>query len=463
MLRPGARGQSVTYRLVMVLTLVSAIAIAAMVFAAYRYGRAAADEAFDRLLTGAALQISERVFVTDGKVQVDLPLSAFELLALAADDRVFYRISGEEGETVTGYSDLPLPDLRRKTPTPYVYDTTYLDVPVRAVLLKRRLAETQLRSEVDVIIAHTTQARADLARDIATRAMLGAILGGIVIIGATFFATRYALRPLGRIEAHILSRDPLDLSPITEAAPREVDALVAAINRFMWRLDRRVSDMQAFVADTAHQMRTPITALRAVTENALDEPDPGRLKTMLHRIRNRAIGVSRLMEQLLSEALVIHRADSAPLVPSDLRRIVLDAEREYRITARPGHDALEIDLADDAAMVMADPFSLKEAIKNLIGNAFSHGAPPVRLVVEREGTGMAIVRVEDSGPGLDPSQAETLGRRFSRREDRTDSAGLGLAIAQKVASFHNTTLTTGRSAKGQFWIGFRMPLVEETD
>lgn len=457
-----SRGQSVAFRLVVVLALVTAIAIVATVIAAYRYGRAAADEAFDRLLTGAALQISERVFVADGKVQVDLPLSAFELLALASDDRVFYRVRGATGETVTGYDDLPLPAQRRKMTTPLVYDTEYRGVPVRAVILQRRLAETQLRSAVDVIVAHTTQARADLARDIATRAMLGAALGGIVVIAATFFATRYALRPLGRIEEHMLARDPLDLSPITEAAPKEVDALVSAINRFMSRLDRRVGDMQAFVADTAHQMRTPITALRAVTENALDETDPGRLKSMLHRIRNRAIGVSRLMEQLLSEALIIHRSDSAPLVPTDLRRVVLDAEREFRTTVRPEHDALELDLSTDAATVLADPFSLKEAVKNLIANAFAHGQPPVRLVVETEEGGTALLRVEDHGPGIDGEQLKLLGRRFSRREDRTESAGLGLAIAHKVIAFHDATFLTGRSEKDYFWIGFRIALAKET-
>lgn len=460
----GARRQpSAALRLTLVLTIVFSLASVAAVIAAYRYGRTAADEAFDRLLKGAALQVSERIFEVDGRLQVDLPLSAFELLSLAPDDRVFYRIIASTGVTITGYEDLPLPKPSRASPPVIAYDIVYSGAPVRAVMMQRRLAEKELRGAVSIIVAHTTEARADLAQEIATRAMAGTALAGLAIIAITFLATRFALRPLGRIEAAIAARNPLDLSPITEPTPQEVDALVSAINRFMVRLDRRVRDMQDFVADTAHQMRTPITALRAQAEVALDERDPARLRALLHRIRSRAIGVSRLMEQLLSEALVIHRSDAQPLVPTDLRRVALEAEREYRTTVRLAGDALELDLCPDEAIVAADAFSLREAIKNLIANAFAHGRPPVNLRVNLEEGGFCLVRVEDRGTGIDRQRLDVLGTRFSRRDDNPESAGLGLSIARKVAQFHGGELVSGRTDRDGFWIGIRMPHIVKTE
>lgn len=449
---------SIALRLVFVLGALLLFTAIAGVFAAYRYGRAAADEAFDRLLTGAALQIAERVSVVEGHTTVDLPLSAFELLSLAPTDRVFYRIIGPNKETLTGFDALPEP----KTPpagSPYIYETTYRGAPVRAVEVRQRLAEQSVSGETSVIVAHTMEARADLARDIATKAMAAIALAMAVIILIAFWATRFALKPLGSIEAAIKARDPLDLQPFTGKAPREVEALVGSINHFMDRLNRRVRDMQDFVADTAHQMRTPITAMRAQTEMAMDEDNPERLKTMLVKIRRRAVGVSRLMEQLLSQALVIHRSDTAAPVELDLRRVVLEAEREYMTSMQAARNNIILDFPENEVMVKGDAFSLREAIKNLIANAFVHGSPPVTVVVEMEG--MAIIRVSDDGAGLKEERTESLGSRYARDEAKPESAGLGLAIVTRVVSSSGGELFHWRDNDNRLWLGLRFPLVEE--
>lgn len=456
MIRQKFANASIAFRLVLVLTVFLVLAAVAGVYAAYSYGRSAADEAYDRLLTGAALQIAERISVNDGRTVVDLPLSAFELLSLAPNDRIFYRVVGPKGNTVTGFDALPLPD-HHAPGNPQVFDTTYRSVPVRAVEVRRRLAEQSVSGETTVIVAHTTDARASLARDIATKAMAAVAITAFIINLITFWATRFALKPLGRIEAFIKARDPLDLRPFPGQAPREVEALVAAINNLMGRLERRVRDMQDFVADTAHQMRTPITAMRAQTELALDEDNPARIKSTLIKIRRRAIGVGRLMEQLLSRAMVIHRSDTAPLVELDLRRIALEAEREFRTVAQKQSDHIEHDFPESEVPVMGDAFSLREAIKNLLANAFTHGTPPVSLHVEVRGAS-ALLKVSDCGPGIGEEVAEKLGERYIRDDNRPESAGLGLSIVQQVLGSHNGTLIHWRSANGALWLGFRLPL-----
>ncbi|HET7412611.1 MAG TPA: sensor histidine kinase [Pararhizobium sp.] len=443
---------SIALRLAISLTVVLAVAAAATIFASYSYGRRAADGAFDRLLTGAALQITERISVVDGKPIVDIPLSAFELLSLARNDRIFYRIVGPSGRTLTGYPDFPLPaeSLTQET----LYNTVYDGVPVRAVMLQRQLAERSLSGNVDVIVAQTTLARDALSREIATPAAVGIGIASIAVLAVALIAMQFALRPLGRIEKAILGRDPLDLTPFKMTIPREVDALVSAINRFMWRLDRRMKGIQDFVADAAHQMRTPITALRAQTELAMGEQDPERLRMLQQKILSRAIGISRLTDQLLSRALITHRADAVSLENVDLRRVAMEADREIRSGGLPAAERLVLELPEEPVMVRGDLFSLREATKNLVNNAFVHGAAPVVLSVSRDVSGTCHLAVTDRGPGPALNLRE-IGLRFMRNEDRPESAGLGLAIVREVALLHDGRLTAEKSAEG-FRIGIAL-------
>lgn len=451
-------GRSIAWRLTLLLTLLLSIAAAGTVVAALSYGQTAATRAFDRLLTGAALQIAERISVVEGETVVDIPLSAFGLLSLAPEDRIFYRIIGPEGETLTGDETFPLPGASAETDGSLLYDTAFSGEAVRAISMKRFLAERAVRGPITVIVAQTLRARSELANEIVARAVIGVIVAGGVTLALALLAMHLALSPLRRIERAILSRDPKDLTPFSTATPREVEALVAAINRFMARLDRRVGAMQDFVADAAHQMRTPITALRAQTELAMEEDDPRKLKALQRRIRDRAIGVSRLTDQLLSHALVTHRADSATLERIDLRRVAVEAEREARRTG--GAEGIELDLPADPVMVKGDAFSLREAARNLVTNALAHGKRPVRLRVSVTGNGKALIAAEDQGPGMNAAQLERIGERFARDGSNPQSAGLGLAIVAEVAGFHHGAICTAARAAEGFEVGIELPLAE---
>ena len=449
--------RSIAWRLTLLLTLLLTIAAAGTVIAALSYGQTAATRAFDRLLTGAALQIAERISVVEGETVIDIPLSAFGLLSLAAEDRIFYRIIAPGGETLTGDESFPLPDTSGNSAGPLLYDAEFSGEAVRAIRMQRFLAERAVRGPITVIVAQTLRARSELANEIVARAVIGVILAGGVTLALALLAMHLALSPLRRIERAILARDPKDLTPFSTATPREVEALVAAINRFMARLDRRVGAMQGFVADAAHQMRTPITALRAQTELAMEEDDPRKLKTLQRRIRDRAIGVSRLTDQLLSHALVTHRADMATLELIDLRRVAVEAEREARRTG--GAQGIALDLPADPVMVRGDAFSLREAARNLITNALAHGQPPVSLRVGITPEGKAMIAAHDHGPGMKPDQLARIGERFARDASNPQSAGLGLAIVAEVAEFHQGSIRTARGDNGGFEVRIELPLV----
>ncbi|MFT6776057.1 MAG: two-component system sensor histidine kinase TctE [Paracoccaceae bacterium] len=445
---------SLARRLGLAIALVLTLGGVAAGVAAFAYGRQAAQEAYDRLLIGAADQIAASILIRDGAPIADLPPSAFDLLALAREDRVVYRILGPGGRTLTGYDDAALPPPRARG-GPSLYDATFRGAPVRMVAVTRGFAERSFSGAVRVLVGQTTRARDALAREIALSALTVAGAAGVVITGLALFAIRSALEPLRRIAHGLSLRDPRDLTPLSVDAPSEIGGLVTAINRFMARLERQMSAMRNLIGDSAHQLRTPIAALRAQAELAAEETDPDRQRAIVARIHARSLGLSRLTDQLLSRAMIIHRADSAPRGPVDLRRVAMAAAEQADFDHLSDGETLRLDLPDDPVDALGDALSLTEAIKNLIANAYRHGAAPVVLSVRIDGA-RVVLAVGDAGPGL-PGDPGRAGRRFAHGATSPDGAGLGLAIVRAVAAAHGGDLRFGRDAAGRFEAALRLP------
>lgn len=448
---------SITVRLAATIALILAAGGIAISVAAYAYGRQAAQEAYDRMLAGAAFQIVQSVSIVDGRIAVNLPVSAFELLALAPDDRVFYRIIGPDGGTVTGYEDLPAPAAASEDLA--FYSAEYSGETVRLAAGVRRFAERGFTGQVQVIVGHTTRARAALARDITTKALALLAIAGAALVALVAFAVRSSLGPLVRIEQALRARDPKDLSPLTVSTPREVEAIVAAINRFMGRLADRVTVMQNLIADATHQLKTPIAALRAQAELASGEQDSARLRTIAGRIHTRAIGLSRLADQLLNQALIIHRSDAAAQEVIDLREVAIRATDETDHDLLSSGLDLHLDLPEHPVLAHGDALSLVEATKNLLSNALRYGAAPVWFSVEHKpDAGTAEFAVTDSGRGIPESDWPDSGRRFARSAGSLpDSAGLGLAIVNAVAEAHRGRLTFSHTVEGRFRVALTLP------
>ncbi|MEK9661435.1 MAG: sensor histidine kinase N-terminal domain-containing protein, partial [Alphaproteobacteria bacterium] len=394
---PRRRVPSLTLRLGVAISLILLAGGAAVTLAALAYGRQAAQEAYDRILLGAANQIAAAVTIREGRVVVDLPVSAFELLALAGDDRIAYRVIGANGETVTGYDTL-------KSPPIGLGDIAFQDAEfggeaMRLTAVRRRFAERAFSGTIDVVVGHTTQARRLLAWDIAKSALVVVGIAGIAMVVLVAFAIRSALRPLRRIESGLAGRDPRDLTPLDVAVPAEIGSFVVAINRFMRRLEAQMDVLQRFIADASHQLRTPVAALRAQAELATGESDPDRLRTIAARIHSRSVGLGRLTDQLLSHALIIHRTDTAPRERIDLRAIAIETVSESETGIEDAAERIRLDLPEDAVTVFGDALSLREACKNLVNNALHYGAPPVTVRVAAD-TGRASIAVADPAAPL---------------------------------------------------------------
>lgn len=451
--RAGARPVlSLTARLAAALGLVLALGSVVVALAAFLYGRHAAQQSYDRLLVGAATQIAEAITIRDGAVEVDLPVSAFQLLSLAPDDRITYAVFAPDGSVLTGYDDLaPLPDDQS-------FGTgRFTGEEVRLAQVRRHLSERSFAGTIRVLVGQTTRARDALAREITQSALAATGLVGLAISLLAALAVRSSLRPLRQIEQALADRPAQDLTPLDLAVPREIDSLVATLNRFIGRLDRQFEVMRNLIADTSHQLRTPIAALRVQAELAQDEADPDRLRAILGRIHQRAGGLGRLADQLLNHALIIHRADSVALDVIDLRRVAIRAVEETDNDHLASGADLALDLPDEPVWCRGDALSLTEACKNLAGNALRHGKPPVRVAVRAGAEGPALV-VSDAGAGIPPDHWGDAGLRYRRRSGvSASSAGLGLAIAAAVARAHGGNLAFARTPDAGFEVLLLLP------
>jgi two-component system sensor histidine kinase TctE len=430
---------SLYWRTIAVLSVIMGIGTVVLTIEASYYARRAADDAYDRLLIGAALQIAENISVQDGVVSVDPPASAFETLALAPDDRIFYKVTDPNGKILTGYDDMPT-IARRTSPAqsgPVLGDGTYLDVPVRLVMIGRFLSDAAVPGWAQVLLAQTRQARIELARDLSTKAYtILAVMMVLAFLGV-MLAVRLALSPLRVIERTLQVRDPKNLAPLAIQAPHEIATLVTSINFFMGRLASRIRLMERFIADAAHQIRTPLTALASQVDLLASAGEQDREQHQ-RRVQERTAQLSRLTNQLLNHAMVIHRVEVVSFGKVDLCRLAGEA-LIHAVPLSVDRDILiGLDAPPHPVHIQGDEVSLREALSNLLHNAVKHGACS-RLDIElSENDAWAVLAVIDDGPGIPQAEWEQAKLPFYSSADT--GSGLGLAIVNDVVKGHGGRL-----------------------
>jgi two-component system, OmpR family, sensor histidine kinase TctE len=450
------REPSLFTRLIVLISLVLMAGAAALTTAAWYYARAAANDAYDRLLVGAAYQMAEAVTVQGGTLTVELPVSAFELLANSERDRIFYKIVDPGGRTLTGYPDLATPDSDAPAmAVPEARDGWFKGADVRVTKVGRFFSDSSVQGRVDVVVAQTTEARTALARELTLRAVALIIVMSVLALGGAVFAIRYALRPIGRVGAALRDRDPHDVTLITVSMPRELRPFVSATNEFITRLRGRMDLMQQFIADAAHQIRTPLTALKSQLQ--LLSRQPMDLKGLQHltRVQERVDHLSRLANQLLSHAMVNHRAGAVPFEPIDVVEVVRRAIREAVPETLDRDVFTSLELPPGAVTIAGDAISLKEAVKNVIDNAVRHGAPTQLTLRVRQELKTVEIEVEDDGPGIPPELWPQVTERFGAPSP--GGSGLGLSIAADVLAAHGGSLSFRARDKNGFAVIMCLP------
>lgn len=425
----------------------------------WTYARTAADRTYDLLLAGATLSVLERVTFDAHGPTVDLPQTAMDILSLAPEDRITYRIFSPEHGEITGTPDLPLPDQALSTDMQFY--TADLTEPYRFAVQGRQLTSPSGRDWVFVQVGQTLRARKEQQMSLFLYGI--GWLAVVSLLGLLFvwLAIRASLHPLRAIEAALASRSANDLSPLSGTPPQEVSGLFEAINTFIAQLARSRMLSERFIADVAHQTRTALSALRGQLDMGRDAETDGALRNRLIRAGRQTDATIHMTNQLLANAMVSHRSESNRLTPLDLRPLVratladLLRERRMRDVSLSFDDTTD---GDAATLINGDEVSIREALRNLIDNAVRHGGASNTIAVRlsHEGAHMVLV-VSDAGPGIAPDLRAAATERFRSLVPETAGSGLGLAIVRQVIEGHDGKMQLGTSRLGGLRVALLFP------
>lgn len=427
--------------------------------ASLAYGKQAAQQSYDRLLLGAAQDIAESTKISAGEPIVALPVSAFSLLSLALDDRISYAVRDQNAVLLTGYETTPT---KQDSAKPVFFDADLQGEAARFVAVARRFAERDYSGTIYVTVGHTLRARNDMAVALTKTALIWMGVAGLILMICAFFVIKSTMRPLQHMAADLRKRDPYDLTPMPVHGPAEVSVTIAAMNQFMRRLDRQVGAMRNLISDTAHQLRTPVAAIRAHAELAADQSAPEHQQQGLERLLKRTRSLGALLDQMLSRAMVIHRTDNAPPEAVDLRDIALQiVEANDHLVLSPDV-VVELVMGDDQVMVLADEISLREAVKNMLSNALTHGTSPISVGVACVGE-VGKIWISDAGAGPSDDVLARIGGTFERfAASKGTSAGLGLSIVNAVAEAFHGSMHIGQ-VEGRFRVTIALPIIKGKD
>ena len=406
--------------------------------------------AYDRTLLETALDIGRQVKVVNNQIYVDLPEVAVQMLQSQESDRLYYLVTGPDNEFITGEPDLPRPSDLGPDRISY-YDDEYRSRSIRVVAL-RVPVQPGSGSAVLIQVAERVTVRTDFARQIMLRMGLPQALLIFFAAVLVWYAVGRGLAPLLTLRREIENRSHRDLSALPEdQAPLEVRPLIRAMNDLLQRLSKTLAAQQRFIADAAHQLRTPVAGIKTQTELALRESRSGNAQIPLHQLHVATEQTTRLINQLLSLARAepgTERAHTTERI--DLNKLVREAATEWVPRALARNIDLGFDSPQDSAMIEGDAFLLREMLNNLLDNAIrytqSGGRITVRVVPD---AAKVTLSVEDNGPGIPESERERVFERFYRvLGTGVDGCGLGLAIVREIAQRHGAEVSLGEGTGG---------------
>jgi two-component system OmpR family sensor kinase len=300
-------------------------------------------------------------------------------------------------------------------------------------------------------VSQPTSAREELAAAMALRTMLPLLVLTPLLILLIWITVGRGLKPLNVVASAVGTRSAEALQPLPEQSlPREVKPLVSALNELLARLGRSLSFQRSFIADAAHELRTPLAAVKLQIQIAERARDDDERAAAFARLKGGVDRATRLVEQLLALARYEPEAAEQPFAPVDLT----DIARDVVVERAPIADANGIDLGLSSVaptQIMGDAEALRVMLGNLVDNAI-HYTPArgtVDVEVRMQSNGSCLV-VTDTGPGIPSADRERVFDRFYRGDTAGQTgSGLGLAIVHRVAQRHRASVELGEGSGGR--------------
>ncbi|RJF97873.1 sensor histidine kinase [Noviherbaspirillum saxi] len=420
----------------------------------YLVAKSIANHPFDRALDDNVIVLAQQVKEVNGKVVPQLPGPARDILRADDIDNVFFQIIGPKGEFIDGDDDLPLPVDEERPPTGAVKlrnDTmrgTEVRVAYVYVDLRRSRNAPKAREPYVALVqvAETLDKRAQLANEIIKGVILPQFIILPIALALVWFALSRGLSPLAELQQRIRARRPDDLSPIESGqVPEEISPLVRSLNDLLERLSQSIEMQKRFIADAAHQMKTPLAGMRMQSELALRETRPDEIHRSLEQLSKSSETATRLVNQLLALARAENETpESKPLMPLELSELARNVVHDWVQQSFTQRIDLGFEQPGHPIMVTGNAVMLRELLSNLIDNALRYtpagGSVTVRVranVTEEQ----AILEVEDTGPGIPPAERGHVFERFYRiLGSNVEGSGLGLSIVREIAQQHGATV-----------------------
>ena len=428
-----------------------------------------AGKPFDRALEYNVGALAQLVTVSNNRVQFNLPQPAREILRADDSDTVYYQVLGARGEFLSGERELMVPHQDDKVVPGVVY---IRDSEVRGVEVKVAYTWVKLplpgNKTALVQVAETMEKRSVLATEIVKGVMLPQFVILPLAVLLVWLALVQAIKPLNELEERIRARKPDDLSPIdAQEVPMEVAPLVHSVNDLLMRLKDSISTQKRFLADAAHQLKTPLAGLRMQADLAQREgANAEELKHSLRQIGRASIRATHTVNQLLALARAESSGSAMPRIACDLAELTMAVVRDCVPRAIEKY----IDLGYEGTQpgtqggqLAGNPTLLKELIRNLVDNAINYtpssmehpGVITARVLTDPFGKTL-VLQVEDSGPGVPEAERELIFQPFYRAlGTEADGTGLGLPIVMEIAHQHNASVSMESTHPGQVPPGAR--------
>jgi signal transduction histidine kinase len=419
---------------------------------AYTLALSLARDAYDAALFDSARSLAQQIRTAgDSKPTLTLPRVAEEILVSDPFDRIYYRVADAQGNTIAGDARVPLPS----TPPTEAEPVSFYDA---------RIAGERTRASAygmfhdgntligTVVFAETLVKRNRLSHELLLTLVVPVVLLTLVVGALVWYGVRSGVAPLDALAASISRRGWGDLRTVdTAGVPGEVRPLVASMNDLIERLDAARAAQQRFISEAAHQLRTPLAGLTSQIERALLARDMDGIRAALAQVQGSSRRVIRLVNQLLTLAKAEQGGDPKhEFAPVDLSGIVQETCREWVPEALARGVDLGFAGTQEAVPIVGHEHLIAEMLNNLIDNALRYGAAPGSSVTVRLNAVPRVeLSVEDEGPGIPPSERVSVFERFHRLPGAAaGGCGLGLAIVQEIARFHDAEVSVEDRASG---------------
>ncbi len=415
-----------------------------------------ANQPYDQHLADNVTAIVRLVKVDGERVTVNLPASARTVLRTDETDLLFYQVVAPNTRVVQGDREIPWPPLPTTLETGKVM---FRDDRIEGENVRIAYAFIPVRNGLPpavVQVAETLRKREALSGSIISGVLLPqfAVIPLAVIL--VYLGLTRGIAPLRLLQQRIHRRRPTDLSPIpVTRVPDEVRPLVVAFNQMMERLEENLQAQQRFIAQAAHQMRTPLTGLKTQTEIALSETDPAQMRHALRLIAESTDRASHMINQLL----ILARTEASheklhQVVPVDLDALAREIAGEWAMRALAKGIDLGYEASAQSIVIKGIPLLLRELLTNLVDNAVKYTPADGHVTVRVIANYNPVIEVEDDGIGIPPEERESVFERFYRvLGTDAEGSGLGLPIAAEIAELHQAKieLHAGNGGRGSLF------------